>query len=199
LSGVRCRSHFSPGFPLRAASLCERGRVPPFQPPPLRTMRPASRTRPIDPNPGANTPDRYQTGHQPTPVSSTSTYRTAAPAGRKLCASRPPTRGSNRLKDDRQMRAARVTDHEHLAPPIVTTVVAASFRAPRTPSWACRSAKPLSWPEIGGSSPLSVTGVGTLRSGQRRRNDYERLRDTFDAFMKTSTSSGYGNLPWLPR
>jgi hypothetical protein len=41
------------------------------------------------------------------------------------CSSSPPTRGSNRLKDDRQMRAARVTHHEHLAPPIVTTVVAA--------------------------------------------------------------------------
>jgi hypothetical protein len=54
-------------------------------------------------------------------------------------------------------------------------------------------------PEIGGFSPLSVTGVGTLRSGQCMRNDYERLRDTFGAFMKASVSSGYGNLPWLPR
>jgi hypothetical protein len=39
----------------------------------------------------------------------------------------------------------------------------------------------------------------TLRSGQCTRNDYERLRDTFGAFMKASASSGYGNLPWLPR
>ncbi len=91
------------------------------------------------------------------------------------------------------MRAARVTHHEYLAPPIVTTVVAASFRAPTAPSWACSLAKPLPWPEIGRSSPLSVTRVGTLRSGQCTRNDYERLRDTFGAFMKASTSSGYGN------
>jgi len=81
----------------------------------------------------------------------------------------------------------------------LTAIVAASFRAPATPSWACSLAKALSWPEIGGSSPLSVTGVGTLRSGQCTRNDYKRLRDTFGAFMKASISSGYGNLPWLPR
>ena len=62
---------------------------------------------PIDPDPGANTWDRYQTGHQPIPVSSTSTYPTAAPAGRKLVCVTSTTRGSNRLKDDRQMRAAR--------------------------------------------------------------------------------------------
>ena len=39
----------SPGVPLRAASLRDRGRVLPFQPPPLRTVRAASRTRLTDP------------------------------------------------------------------------------------------------------------------------------------------------------
>ncbi len=155
---------------------------------------------PVDPDPGANTRDRYQTGASAEPRYP-ARQRTGPlpPRAGNWCASRPLTRGSNRLKDDRQMRAARVTHHEHLAPPIVTTVVAASFRAPTTPSWACGLAKPLSWPEIGRSSPRSVTGVGTLRSGRCTRNDYERLRDTFGAFMKASTSSGYGNLPWLPR
>jgi hypothetical protein len=29
--------------------------------------------------------------------------------------------------------------------------------------------------------------------------DYERLKDTFGAFMRASRSSSYGNLPWPPR
>jgi len=36
---------------------------------------------PIDPKPGANTSDRYQSGASANPVSSASTYRTVAPAG----------------------------------------------------------------------------------------------------------------------
>jgi hypothetical protein len=40
-----------------------------------RAVRRLQRAGLADPDPGANTSDRYQTWHQPTPVSSTSTYR----------------------------------------------------------------------------------------------------------------------------
>jgi hypothetical protein len=42
---------------------------------------------------------------------------------------------------------------------LVTTVIAAPSREPPAPSWAGSMAKPLPWPKIGRSSPLSVTGI----------------------------------------
>ena len=81
---------------------------------PLATMtgladRPGDLTGigPVDPNPGANTVDRYRTWASADPVSSTSTYRTVALRAGNWCASRPLRRGSNWLMDDCQMRAAR--------------------------------------------------------------------------------------------
>ncbi len=64
---------------------------------------------PVDPNREANTQDRDQTGHQPTPVPSASTHRTLPGRIGNWCAPRPLTCGSNRLIDDRQMRAARAS------------------------------------------------------------------------------------------
>lgn len=104
---------------------------------------------PVDPKPGANTSNRYQTGASADPGIQHINVPDRCP--RRVgnwCASRPLARGSNWWIDDRQMRAARlpvvlshlarisgcwVTHHEHLAPPIVTTVVAALFCAPTTP------------------------------------------------------------------
>ena len=106
---------------------------------------------PGDPDPGANTLDRYQTG-----------------------ASADPGIQHINVPDRCPRRVAMVTHLDIPAPPIVTTTdVAAPLCTPATPSWTCILAKPLPWPKGGRSSPLSVTGVGTLRSGQMHA---ERLR-----------------------
>ena len=61
---------------------------------------------PIDPDPGANTPDRYQTGHQPTAgIQHINVPDRCLRRVGNWCASRPLTCGSNRLIDDRQVRA----------------------------------------------------------------------------------------------
>jgi len=64
---------------------------------------------PIDPKPEANTPNRYQTGTSADPGIQHINVRDRCP--RRVgnwCASRPLTRGSNWLIDDRQIRAARL-------------------------------------------------------------------------------------------
>ena len=64
---------------------------------------------PVDPNPGANTSDRYQNGHQPNPALGRISVpdrcpRTAVASGRHArCHA-----AGNLLRDDRQMRAARL-------------------------------------------------------------------------------------------
>ena len=61
---------------------------------------------PIDPDPGANTPDRYPTGHQPTAgIQHINVPDRCLRRVGNWCASRPLTCGSNRLIDDRQVRA----------------------------------------------------------------------------------------------
>ncbi len=92
--------------------------------------------------------------------------------------------------------------HEHLAPPIDRDHDGRSGAPPRAHEtivgvqlWRNRYAAEIG-PVI---ATISDRRRGTLPSGQCTRNDCERLRDTFGAFMKAFTSSGYGNLPWLPR
>ena len=64
---------------------------------------------PVDPNPGANTSNRYQNGHQPNPALGRISVpdrcpRTAvASGGHARCHA-----AGNLLRDDRQMRAARL-------------------------------------------------------------------------------------------
>lgn len=131
---------------------------------------------PGDPDPGANTLDRYQTG-----------------------ASADPGIQHINVPDRCPRRVAMVTHLDIPAPPIVTTTdVAAPLCTPATPSWTCILAKPLPWPKGGRSSPLSVTGVERCGQGKCTRNDCERLGDTFGAFMKASSLSGYGHPPGLP-
>ena len=63
-------------------------------------------TGPVDPDPGANTPDRYPTGHQPTAgIQHINVPDRCLRRVGNWCASRPLTCGSNRLIDDRQVRA----------------------------------------------------------------------------------------------
>jgi hypothetical protein len=63
---------------------------------------------PVDPDPGVNTSDCYQPGIG---RSWYPAHQRTGPLPRRVgnwCASHPPTRGSDRLIDDRQMRAARL-------------------------------------------------------------------------------------------
>ena len=63
---------------------------------------------PIDPDPGANTSDCYQPGIG---RSWYPAHQRTGPLPRRVgnwCASHPPTHGSDRLIDDRQMRTARL-------------------------------------------------------------------------------------------
>ena len=67
-----------------------------------------SEAGPGDPDPGVNTSDCYQPGIG---RSWYPAHQRTGPLPRRVgnwCASHPPTRGSDRLIDDRQMRAARL-------------------------------------------------------------------------------------------
>ncbi len=87
----------------------------------------SSGIRPGDPDPGANTLDRYQTG---------------ASADPDIQHINVPDRCPRRVGT--RSLATSISRHRS----IVTTVVA-PFREPTTPSWAYSLAKPLRWPKIG--------------------------------------------------